>query len=146
MARLALGLDSSTQSLSSVIVDIDNAEKIFEHSLDYRQDERLNDYGIGSDYVLPPRIEIGDRTVLFNHEAELYPHHLGVRLDFTMPIAKVTQHPKDPQKWGLQNLSNNDWNCTTKDGRALVVPHKKSLPLLHGMRIQFGSVEGQLLS
>ena len=57
MARLALGLDSSTQSLSSVIVDIDNAEKIYEHSLDYRQDERLNDYGIGSDYVLPPRIE-----------------------------------------------------------------------------------------
>ena len=33
MARLALGLDSSTQSLSSIIVDIDTAEKLFEHSI-----------------------------------------------------------------------------------------------------------------
>ena len=53
MARLALGLDSSTQSLSSIIVDIDAAEKVFEHSLDYRKDNRLNDFGIGPDYIIP---------------------------------------------------------------------------------------------
>ena len=57
MARLALGLDSSTQSLSSIIVDIDAAEKVFEHSLDYRKDNRLNDFGIGPDYIIPPRVE-----------------------------------------------------------------------------------------
>jgi len=96
--------------------------------------------------VLPIRLEIGDRTILFNHEAELFPHHMGVRLDFSKVIAKVSQHPKDPKKWGLQNLSDNDWNCTTSDGRSLVVPPKRTLPLLHGLRIQFGSVEGQLLS
>ena len=33
MARLALGLDSSTQSLSLIIVDIDTAEKQSEHSI-----------------------------------------------------------------------------------------------------------------
>ena len=57
MARLALGLDSSTQSLSSIIVDIDGAEKLFEHSLDYRKDNRINDFGIGLDYIIPPRVE-----------------------------------------------------------------------------------------
>ena len=55
--RLALGLDSSTQSLSAVIIDIDAAEKCFEHSLDYRADARLNQFGIGEDYILPPREE-----------------------------------------------------------------------------------------
>ena len=55
--RLALGLDSSTQSLSAVVIDIDTAEKCFEHSLDYRTDERLNPFGIGEDYILPPREE-----------------------------------------------------------------------------------------
>ena len=55
--RLALGLDSSTQSLSAVVIDIDTAEKCFEHSLDYRTDERLNQFGIGEDYILPPREE-----------------------------------------------------------------------------------------
>ena len=53
--RLALGLDSSTQSLSAVVIDIDTAEKYFEHSLDYRADARLNRFGIGEDYILPPR-------------------------------------------------------------------------------------------
>ena len=57
MARLALGLDSSTQSLSSIVLDIDAAEKIFEHSLDYRKDNRLNRFGIGTDYIIPPRVE-----------------------------------------------------------------------------------------
>ena len=55
--RLALGLDSSTQSLSAVVIDIDSAEKCFEHSLDYRADERLNQFGIGEDYILPPSEE-----------------------------------------------------------------------------------------
>ena len=55
--RLALGLDSSTQSLSAVVIDIDAAEKCFEHSLDYRTDARLNQFGIGADYILPPREE-----------------------------------------------------------------------------------------
>lgn len=54
-SRLALGLDSSTQSLSAVVIDIETAEKCFEHSLDYRADERLNHFGIGEDYILPPR-------------------------------------------------------------------------------------------
>ncbi len=56
-SRLALGLDSSTQSLSAVVIDIDSAEKCFEHALDYRADERLNQFGIGADYILPPREE-----------------------------------------------------------------------------------------
>ena len=55
--RLALGLDSSTQSLSAIAIDIDTAEKCFEHSLDYRADARLNGFGIGADYILPPREE-----------------------------------------------------------------------------------------
>ena len=55
--RLALGLDSSTQSLSAVVIDIDTAEKCFEHSLDYRADERLNPFGIGADYILSPTEE-----------------------------------------------------------------------------------------
>lgn len=53
--RLALGLDSSTQSLSAVVIDMDTAEKRFTHTLDYRADARLNAFGIGADYILPPR-------------------------------------------------------------------------------------------
>ena len=55
--RLALGLDSSTQSLSAIVINIDTAEKCFEHSVDYRADARTNCFGIGEDYILPPKSE-----------------------------------------------------------------------------------------
>jgi xylulokinase len=53
--RLSLGLDLSTQSISAVVLDIDLRTKVFEHSLDYCSDARLNGYGIRrEDYILPP--------------------------------------------------------------------------------------------
>jgi xylulokinase len=56
--RLALGLDLSTQSLSTVVLDIDARKKIAAYSLDYSKDKRLNGFGIrNSDYILPPRTE-----------------------------------------------------------------------------------------
>ena len=57
MARLALGLDSSTQSLTAVAVDIDSREIVYNKSLDYLADEQLSGFGINSDYILPPQVE-----------------------------------------------------------------------------------------
>jgi xylulokinase len=56
--RLALGLDLSTQSLSAAVVDIDSQTKVFELSLDYAKDQRLNGFGIErKHYIVPPRVE-----------------------------------------------------------------------------------------
>jgi xylulokinase len=56
--ELALGLDLSTQSLSAVILEIESGTRIFEHSLDYAKDPRLNGYGIQrKNYLIPPRTE-----------------------------------------------------------------------------------------
>jgi len=53
----ALGLDSSTQSLTAVVVDYDEGRVIFERSLDYARDERLAGYGIDRrSYLVPPRV------------------------------------------------------------------------------------------
>ena len=53
-----MGLDMSTQSLSAVLLDIDLQAKVYEHSLDYIIDPRLNIFGIRKeDYVLPPNTE-----------------------------------------------------------------------------------------
>ncbi len=55
--RLSLGLDLSTQSLSASVLDIDRREAVISHSLNYLKDPRLNGFGIGPDYILPPREE-----------------------------------------------------------------------------------------
>ena len=57
MARLALGLDSSTQSLTAVAVDIDRRKTVYQKSIDYLADPRLNQFGINRDYILPPQEE-----------------------------------------------------------------------------------------
>ncbi|MDP2926395.1 MAG: FGGY-family carbohydrate kinase [Nanoarchaeota archaeon] len=54
MPRLSLGLDSSTQKLQAIVIDIDTGEKVFDHSLDYRRDPRLNRFEINENYILPP--------------------------------------------------------------------------------------------
>ena len=55
--RLSLGLDLSTQSLSAVLIDIDSREIVHQISLDYLKDARLKKYGIGQNYILPPKNE-----------------------------------------------------------------------------------------
>ncbi|MCK4787154.1 MAG: hypothetical protein KAV87_25570 [Desulfobacteraceae bacterium] len=56
--RLALGMDLSTQSLSAVVLDIDSPTKVYEYSLDYLKDPRLDGFGIQrKDYIVPPRTE-----------------------------------------------------------------------------------------
>jgi hypothetical protein len=56
--RLSLGLDLSTQGIAAVVLDIDARNKVYEHSLDYCRDERLNTFGIcKEDYILPPETE-----------------------------------------------------------------------------------------
>ena len=54
MARLALGLDSSTQSITATIVDADSCSIIAEHSLNYLDDSRLTGFGLNENYILPP--------------------------------------------------------------------------------------------
>jgi xylulokinase len=56
--RLSLGLDLSTQGISAVVLDIDRRTKVYEYSLDYCKDSRLNTFDIRKeDYILPPQSE-----------------------------------------------------------------------------------------
>ena len=66
--RLSLGLDVSTQGISAAVLDIDSGTKVYQHSLDYCKDSRLNTFGIRKeDYILPPetRGEASQPAVMF---------------------------------------------------------------------------------
>ncbi len=55
--KYSLGLDSSTQSLTAVLVDFADGKVVLEKSLDYAQDERLNGFGIDRrEYICTPRV------------------------------------------------------------------------------------------
>jgi len=98
-----------------------------------------------TEITLPPRIKIRNIIVMLNHNTKLYPYHLDpVTYDFAKPIAEITQHPANPQLWGLKNISDRSWQATKPDGTNMEVPPGKNIALGNGIKVNFGSIEGEM--
>ena len=99
-----------------------------------------------SDLRLPPRLKLDDEVVMLNFNTYLYPHHVDPnrRYDFSQAIAQVTQHPTNPNIWGLKNLSGEKWVITTGDGNIKDVGPGRSATLVGGTTISFGQKEGEI--
>ena len=95
---------------------------------------------------LPPRIRIGKSVVMLNYNTELFPHHIDDRrmFDFSAPVAVVSQHPANPNVWGLKNVSTDKWVITAADGSVKDVEPGRSVSLTVGTRIQFSRAEGEI--
>jgi eukaryotic-like serine/threonine-protein kinase len=95
---------------------------------------------------LPPRIQIDKNIVMLNYDTKLFPHHIDPQkiFDFSKSVATVTQHPHDPSIWGIKNLSQEKWVCTTADGRAKDVEPGRSVMMAVGTKIDFGKAEGEI--
>jgi serine/threonine protein kinase len=95
----------------------------------------------------PCRIRVGRSEVVLNHDTELFPHHIDDQrpYDFSAPVACVNRHPKNPDLWGLKNLSSEPWSFqTASDPAPVPVPPGRSVTLAAGTRINFGKSEGEL--
>jgi eukaryotic-like serine/threonine-protein kinase len=103
-------------------------------------------WACNSEIRLPFRMRIGDSIVMLNRDTQLYPHHIddGKKYDFSHPVAKVVQHPKDPNIWGLQNLSDKKWSITKPNGDLLEVEVGQRISLATGLRIYFGTTQGEI--
>ena len=100
-------------------------------------------WSCGRDLRLPPRIRVNENIIMLNHDTSLFPHHTGEEMyDFSQPVAKVTQHPKDPSIWGLKNLSDEKWVMNTAESQMRDVNPGQSVQLKVNTRINFGKAEG----
>src|SRR5207302_9699807 len=95
---------------------------------------------------LPARIRIGSAVVALGPDAALYPHHLNPlrAYDMSMPAATIARHPTNPSRLGLRNETAGAWVATLPDGVTREVPAGRSVALSNGLRVQFGSVEGEV--
>ncbi|MCX5977814.1 MAG: serine/threonine protein kinase [Coprothermobacterota bacterium] len=102
--------------------------------------------------TFPPRIRFGDvkkrnpKVVMLNYKTQLFPHHIDEKkmYDFSKPVAEVVQHPTEPNRWGLRNLSKEKWVLALADGTMKDVPPGKTAPFIKGIKIHFGKVEGEI--
>lgn len=95
---------------------------------------------------LPPRMRIEKNIVMLNHDTRLYPHHIDDQrmYDFAQPVAAMTQHPQDPDVWGLKNVGDEKWVITTAGGTIKDVEPGHSVRLAVGTKVNFGQVEGEI--
>ncbi|HZO86832.1 MAG TPA: hypothetical protein VFB38_00730 [Chthonomonadaceae bacterium] len=95
---------------------------------------------------LPLRLCLGKAQVMLNHDTRLYPHHTDANkpYDFSHPSAQVSQHPANPGVWGLKNLTQENWSIKGTDGLVKDVPPGRSVSLMPGLTIHFGTLEGTI--
>lgn len=102
-------------------------------------------WNCGIAVTLPPRIKMGNLIVMLNHNTKLYPYHLDpFSFDFSKPLAEISQHPTNPQLWGLKNISDRSWQITKSDGTTMEVLSGKNVSLGNGTKINFGRLEGEI--
>ena len=92
--------------------------------------------------ALPPRLRLnGGQVVLLDAGARLFPSHLGVSADFAHVLAEAE---RDETSVSLRNRSPETWTVSAPDGTCQEVAPGSSLPLVSGLRIYFGRVEGEV--
>jgi DNA-binding helix-hairpin-helix protein with protein kinase domain len=94
--------------------------------------------------IPPMRLRLGTHSVVLNQDTLLYAHHLAAnrRNDYSEIMAEMVPHPKKPDVWGLKNVSPQTWVSTGPSGASAEVATGRSVSLIPGLRIRFGSVEG----
>jgi hypothetical protein len=94
------------------------------------------------------RLLIGRHSIVLNQDTLLYPHHFDVnrRNDYSEVWAEMVPHPKRPDVWGLKNVSGQNWTSTPPSGApVLEVTSGRSVSLVPGLRIRFGTAEGTVV-
>jgi serine/threonine protein kinase len=98
--------------------------------------------------VPPMRLLVGRQSVVLNQDTLLYPHHLDAnrRNDYSEIWAEMVPHPTRPDVWGLKNVSGQTWTSIPPSGAPTVeVASGRSVSLVPGLRIRFGTSEGTVL-
>ncbi|MDQ6950023.1 MAG: hypothetical protein M3256_28210 [Actinomycetota bacterium] len=83
---------------------------------------------------------------MLSHQARLFAYHIDERkFDFDEAVAEVREHPTNPQLWGLKNLSTFKWRARVRDAVHEIEPGR-SITISTGLRIDFGRIEGEIVS
>ncbi|WP_010581947.1 protein kinase domain-containing protein [Schlesneria paludicola] len=103
-------------------------------------------WACGNSVTLPFRIRLGRSVVMLNSDTKLFPHHIDSsrEYDFSTPVAEVSRHPRDHQRWGLKNLGLLKWTMCDTSSNVRDVQPGQSAELAQGVKINFGQTECEI--
>ena len=89
----------------------------------------------------PLILELSQETLVMRSNTVVYEHHLKGNFNFERRLLEMSQHPKDPHKWGLKNKMSTDLIVVKENGEEMIVPPERSFLLMPGLVLKFDSVE-----
>jgi serine/threonine protein kinase len=95
-------------------------------------------------FLLPPRMKLEDRVIMLNHDTVLSQNQLRP-LDmeaYLKPFARVIQHPRHPNIWGLKNASDDKWTYHKMQGEEQQIEREGVIPMKQGLMIDFNGTMG----
>ena len=90
----------------------------------------------GKNIVKPSVLKLGKYTIPLVPEQKIYQCQTSSENDYNN-VGEVIKNPKDPNKWGLRNLSGTQWTVSTSTGEAKLVDNNGAMPIIPGLKIRF---------
>ncbi|WP_171903770.1 protein kinase domain-containing protein [Cellulosilyticum sp. I15G10I2] len=93
----------------------------------------------------PLLLRIGNHSIVLNKHTKIFKHHLYNDFNLEDQVAEISQHPKDPGKWGLRNTSEVVWMFIKADGSTARVEPGRNVPLIEGSKINLLPAEAEII-
>jgi ribosomal protein L37AE/L43A len=94
----------------------------------------------------PALLKMGKYLCPVVPEQKIYQCQVSFDNDYEKVVGEVIRNPKDPNKWGIRNLSGMPWTITTASGEIKNIDHNGVVPVMAGLKIRFTKdVTGELI-
>lgn len=94
----------------------------------------------------PALLKMGKYLCPVVPEQKIYQCQVSFDNDYEKVVGEVIRNPKDPNKWGIRNLSGMPWTITTASGEIKNIDHNGVVPVIAGLKIRFTKdVTGELI-
>lgn len=70
---------------------------------------------------------------------QIYKCHIDISDDYSTVAGEVVRGTKNPNLWGIRNLSGKQWTVTLPDGSQKLVDDKGTMPIQKELKIRFSS-------
>ena len=92
------------------------------------------------------RLVVDDRPLVLTRTGKVHAHHVLHDYDYDTVIGTVTAHPSKPSVWGLRNDTDAQWRVNLPSGSVMSVPPGRTVGLIAGAVIDFGTASGRIES
>ena len=118
----------------------------FEHAVDRQRVGAPSCVACGGALSLPATLTIGRDVVLLAPRRKVLSYQIaaGATAADDTPVAVVASHPSDPAVLGVQNVGTHVWSVQTSDGKTATVAPGRTLRIVDGIAIDFGSRRGTI--